>query len=62
MLTDYQFNKKVIHHLFCKVCGTASFGRGVGPDGSESVAVNLRCVDDLDLSTVPVMKYDGKHA
>jgi hypothetical protein len=61
MLTDYQFNKKIIHHLFCKACGTASFARGVAPDGSESVAINVRCLDDVDLATVTVMPYDGKH-
>ena len=58
--TEYQFNKKVIHHLFCKTCGTASFGRGMAPDGSETVAINLRCIDNLDLTTLPVMEYNGK--
>jgi hypothetical protein len=59
-LTDYQFNKKMIHHLFCKTCGTASFGRGSDGQGGEMVAINLRCVDDLDLGAIPVMPYDGK--
>jgi hypothetical protein len=60
-LTDYQFNKKVIHHLFCTTCGTASFGKGSDGQGNEMIAVNLRCVDDFDLTTVPVTQYDGKN-
>ncbi|WP_044244540.1 GFA family protein [Chondromyces apiculatus] len=59
-LTDYQFNKKTIHHLFCSTCGVTSFARGTGPDGKEMVAVNLRCLDDLDLSSLNVTPVDGK--
>ncbi len=59
-LTDYQFNRNVIHHLFCKTCGIKAFGRGVGPDGKEMVAVNVRCLDDIDLDRVPTKHFDGK--
>lgn len=59
-LTDYQFNQKVIHHLFCKVCGVRSFARGTGPDGKEMVAVNVRCLDDVDAHRLQPHPYDGK--
>jgi hypothetical protein len=59
-LTDYQFNKKVVHHLFCKTCGIRSFGRGEGPQGP-MVAINVRCLDDVDASTLNIQHFDGKH-
>ena len=59
-LRDYQFNKHVIHHLFCTTCGIRSFARGVGPDGGEMAAVNVRCLDDVALDGLEVMQYDGR--
>lgn len=59
-LTDYQFNRKIIHHYFCSTCGIRSFARGVGQDGKVMVAVNLRCIDDIDLAAVATVAYDGK--
>lgn len=61
-LTEYRFNKKVIRHLFCNICGVQSFGRGTMPDGTETVALNLRCIDDLDLKTLEITEYNGKNA
>lgn len=59
-LTDYQFNRNAIHHLFCNTCGVTSFARGAAPDGSPMVAVNVRCLDDFDLDAVKVSRFDGK--
>ena len=59
-LTDYEFNKHVIHHLFCNVCGIKSFARGVGRDGSEQFAVNVRCLDGVDVEGLNVQKFDGR--
>lgn len=59
-LTDYQFNKHVIHHLFCSVCGIGSFAWGTGPDGKKMYSVNARCLDDVDVSTLNIGHYDGK--
>jgi hypothetical protein len=61
-LTDYQFNKHRIHHLFCKVCGIKSFARGTGPGGKEMAAVNVRCLAGVDPSKLEVKHFDGKSA
>lgn len=60
-LTDYQFGKKHIHHLFCKVCGIKSFARGQGK-GGPTVAINTRCLDDVEPAQLNVTNYDGKSA
>lgn len=59
-LTDYQFNKKIIHHLFCKTCGMRPFGRGTGRDGSPTVAINARCLEGVDPFAMKPKFYDGK--
>jgi len=59
-LADYRFYKKVIHHLFCSVCGIESFARGRGPDGSETVAINVRCLDGVDVTTLTPTPFDGR--
>jgi hypothetical protein len=59
-LADYQFNKHVIHHLFCRTCGIQSFARGTGPDGAEMVAINVRCLDDVAISKLNITPFDGR--
>ena len=59
-LTDYQFGKKAIHHLFCNTCGVTPFGLGSMPDGTEMAAVNVRCLEGVDFESIPVHHYDGK--
>jgi hypothetical protein len=59
-LTDYGFGKRSIHHLFCSRCGVRSFARGAMPDGTPVVAVNVRCLDGVDLDAVPLRRFDGR--
>lgn len=59
-LTDYQFNKHVIHHLFCRVCGIKPFARGVKRDGSPMVAVNARCLDGIEVDKLSIKHVDGR--
>lgn len=58
-LTEYRFNKKIINHLFCKKCGVQSFSRGE-KDGTPMVAINVRALDDIDLSRLNRIPFDGK--
>jgi len=59
-LIDYQFNKHAIHHMVCPDCGIKSFARAAGPDGTPMVAVNMRCLDDIDLKALTITEFDGR--
>ena len=59
-LTDYQFGKKRIHHLFCESCGVGSFSRGLAPNGDETYAVNVRCLEGVEPSALKITPFDGK--
>jgi hypothetical protein len=58
-LATYTFGRHAIRHYFCNRCGCAPFSDGTGPDGELMVAVNLRCAEDLDLSTLKIVQFDG---
>jgi hypothetical protein len=66
LLTDdanaaaYLFNKHLIRHRFCKTCGMHPYAEGKDAKGNEMVAVNVRCIEGIDLASVPVMEYDGR--
>jgi len=55
----YRFNKHNIAHHFCLTCGCAPYAEGIGPDGSETAAINLRCIEGIDLAGVKITQVDG---
>ncbi|MDQ8034855.1 aldehyde-activating protein [Bordetella genomosp. 1] len=59
-MATYQFNQHLIKHHFCPVCGIHPFGEAHDPQGRAMAAVNLRCLEDVDLDSVPVQHYDGR--
>ena len=59
-LSEYRFNSKSIAHLFCKHCGVQVFGRGKKKDGTLSSGINVRTIDDIDLSKITRIPYDGR--
>ncbi|TWG90655.1 hypothetical protein L598_006700000120 [Mesorhizobium sp. J18] len=59
-MSTYRFNKHVIDHHFCPNCGCAPFGFGKAPDGAEMAAVNIRCIEGIELSGVKRIPVDGR--
>lgn len=59
-LTSYKFNKKTIDHLFCKHCGVESFARAKNKEGEDTVAINVRCLEGVDIDSLDLVKVDGK--
>jgi hypothetical protein len=58
--STYTFNKHVIKHRFCPTCGIHAYGEGVDPKGNRMAAINVRCLEGVDLASVPVQHFDGR--
>jgi hypothetical protein len=58
-LTTYTFGSGTIKHRFCPKCGVHPFGEGIH-DGHPMAAINVRCLEGLDFSALPVKHFDGK--
>lgn len=58
--STYQFNRHVIQHHFCPVCGIHPYGEGVTPQGEPMAAINVRCLEGVDLAEIPVKQFDGR--
>jgi hypothetical protein len=59
-LTDYAFGDRTIKHYFCSTCGIHPFGEGVDPQGNRMAAINVRCLEELDFSELPVRHFNGR--
>ena len=58
-LTTYTFNTGVAKHVFCKTCGIHAFY--VPRSDPDKIDVNVRCIDDIDVSTLTIGTFDGKN-
>ena len=59
-ISTYTFNKHVIRHRFCATRGIHPFGEGTDPAGKRVAAINIRCLEGVDLAAVPVKHFDGR--
>ncbi len=59
-VTDYQFNQHMIHHVFCTTCGVRSFAHGRDLTGHAMYAVNVRCLEGVDPTTLSIKHVNGR--
>jgi hypothetical protein len=59
-MSTYTFNKKVIQHRFCPTCGIHPFGEGADKGGNQMAAINIRCLDDIDLNSIAIQLFNGR--
>ena len=59
-LSTYTFNKHVIQHHFCSRCGIHTHGEAPDPSGKRMAAINVRCLEGVDLASLKVDHFDGR--
>jgi hypothetical protein len=58
--STYMFNKHVIRHRFCPTCGMHPYGEAKDPKGQPTAAINVGCIEEIDLTKIPVTQFDGR--
>lgn len=58
--SSYLFNKHKIKHRFCPTCGVAPYSEATAPSGEAMAAINIRCIEGIDLESVPITHFDGR--
>lgn len=59
-LSNYKFNTQKIDHHFCAKCGCGPLGYGVDPNGNKMAAVNVRCLEGVNIWDLKPTRYNGK--
>ena len=63
-MRDYQFGRRVIHHMFCTQCGVRPFAHGADGKGNTFHAVRVNCLDGVEpqeLIDAPLKYFDMLH-
>lgn len=56
----YSFRKHQIKHRFCPTCGIQPYSDATAPSGEAMAAINIRCIEGIDLQAIPVTHFDGR--
>ena len=58
-IETYEFGTRTAKHYFCRTCGISAFR--VSRSDPESITVNVRCLEGVDLESLDVDPFDGVH-
>jgi hypothetical protein len=58
--STYQFRNHQIKHRFCATCGIQPYSDATSPSGQAMAAINIRCIEGIDLQAIPVTHFDGR--
>ena len=59
--STYLFNRHAIRHRFCPVCGIHPYAEATNPrTGLPMAAINIRCIEGIELEQIPVTHFDGR--
>lgn len=58
-LTTYRFNTGIAQHTFCRHCGIHPFY--VPRSHPDKIDVNVRCLDDVVISALRPIAFDGRN-
>ncbi len=59
-VATYTFNKHHIEHHFCRICGIHPYAEAGDSKGNPMTAINIRCLRDVELASIPVKNFHGK--
>ena len=59
-MSTYTFNKHVIQHHFCPTCGIHPLAKATDRSGKPMAAINVRCLEGVDLKRLEVKPFNGR--
>ena len=58
-ISTYTFNKHIIKHHFCPTCGIHPLAEARDRSGKPMAAINVRCLEGIDLDSLKIQPFDG---
>ena len=56
----YTFNTHSMEHRFCQTCGMNPYAENSGTQEDRSAYINVRCLEGIEVASLPVIPFDGR--